>query len=181
MRNGLAILLLFVNALVLIGCSEYAQRTEKGSTEREIPEIDSLLDAFHQAAAAADFVTYFSFYTEQAIFTGTDATERWNKAEFMVYAKPYFDRGKAWSFQAVQRHITVHESGTIAWFDELLNTQMKVCRGSGVLIKSEGEWKIEQYILTMTVPNEVAGQVIQTKSLIEDTYLDSIAARTRQN
>lgn len=180
MHNWIVILLLLVNSL-LMGCSEHVSSTEKTVIEQEISEIDSLLDAFHQAAAEANFDTYFSFYNEQAIFTGTDATERWNKAEFMAYAKPYFDRGKAWNFTAVQRHITVHESGKIAWFDELLNTQMKVCRGSGVFIKLEGNWKIEQYILTMTVPNEVAGQVIQTKSLIEDAYLDSIAALTKQN
>jgi hypothetical protein len=36
-----------------------------------------------------------------------------------------------------------------AWFDELLNTQMKICRGSGVLVKKIGqEWKIKQYVLS---------------------------------
>jgi hypothetical protein len=33
-----------------------------------------------------------------AIFIGTDATENWNKMQFQAFAKPFFDRGKAWSF-----------------------------------------------------------------------------------
>jgi hypothetical protein len=37
-----------------------------------------------------------------------------------------------------------------AWFDELLNTQMKICRGSGVLVKIDGKWKIKHYVLSMT-------------------------------
>jgi hypothetical protein len=41
---------------------------------------------------------------------------------------------KAWSF-ALERHIYFDKTGKTAWFDELLNTQMKICRGSGVLVK----------------------------------------------
>jgi hypothetical protein len=29
-----------------------------------------------------------------------------------------------------------------AWFDELLDTQMKICRGSGILVKENKQWKI---------------------------------------
>jgi hypothetical protein len=45
-------------------------------------------------------------------------------------------------------------TGKTAWFDELLNTQMKICRGSGVLVKIGQEWKIKQYVLSMTIPND---------------------------
>jgi hypothetical protein len=41
----------------------------------------------------------------------------------------------------------------MAWFDEL-STQMKICRGSGVLVKIGNDWKIKHYVLSMTVPNE---------------------------
>jgi hypothetical protein len=33
-----------------------------------------------------------------------------------------------------------------AWFDELLNTQMKICRGSGVS-KVGNDWKIKHYVI----------------------------------
>jgi hypothetical protein len=68
--------------------------------------------------------------TEDAVFIGTDATENWGKPAFQEFAKPYFDKGKAWNFTVLERHIYFDQSKK-AWFDELLNTQMKICRGSG--------------------------------------------------
>jgi hypothetical protein len=76
--------------------------------------------------------------------------------QFQAFAKPFFDRGKAWSFKAIERHIYVDKSGKMAWFDEL-STQMKICRGSGVLVKIGNDWKIKHYVLSMTVPNENHG------------------------
>jgi hypothetical protein len=31
-------------------------------------------------------------------------------------------------------------------------TQMKICRGSGVVEKINGIWKVKQYVLSVTVP-----------------------------
>ncbi|MEM0931295.1 MAG: nuclear transport factor 2 family protein, partial [Bacteroidota bacterium] len=93
-------------------------------------EISTLLDAWHKAAADADFEAYFSKMTDDAVFIGTDATENWQNEEFKSYSKPYFDQGKAWSFTAVERNIYLDQSKKTAWFDELLDTQMKLCRGS---------------------------------------------------
>ncbi len=130
-----------------------------------------MLDSFNLAAAKADYKTYFSFYTADAIFTGTDATERWDKKAFMAWAKPIFDKGKAWDFNAIDRHIYFDKTGNLAWFDELLNTQMKICRGSGVLVKEGGAWKVQQYILSTTVPNEQLDSVIKMKSHMEDSII----------
>lgn len=137
-------------------------------------EINLILDNWHKAAAEANFANYFTAMTEESIFIGTDALEHWNKKEFMAYAKPHFDKGKAWSFTSLQRNIYFSKDGKTAWFDELLSTQMKLCRGSGVLTQENGIWKIEQYVLSMTVPNEVAAEVIKNKAPIEDALLDSL-------
>lgn len=130
-----------------------------------------MLDSLNTAAAQADFSRYFSFYADDAVFMGTDATERWNKKSFMEWSKPYFDRGKAWSFTAVKRNILFDESGKMAWFDELLDTQMKICRGSGVVVKKGNDWKIKQYVLSITIPNSVADSIISVKSAEEDSLL----------
>ena len=50
-----------------------------------------------------------------------------------------------------------------AWFDELLDTQMKLCRGSGVLQKIDGKWKIAHYVLSIAVPNENVAELISIK------------------
>ena len=92
----------------------------------------------------------------------------------MVWAKPYFDKGKAWNFTSLKRNITFSADGKYAWFDELLDTQMKICRGSGVLEKIGGKWKIRQYVLSMTVPNDVNDQVTAIKAPIEDALMTEL-------
>ena len=141
------------------------------NTVNEQKQIAAMLDSFNRAAARADFNKYFSYYTEDAIFTGTDATERWNKQGLMAYAKPYFEKGHGWDFTSIERHIYFDKTGTLAWFDELLNTQMKICRGSGVVIKQGKEWKVQQYILSTTIPNEQMDSVIKMKAPVEDPII----------
>src|SRR5690349_244610 len=40
--------------------------------------IHAVLDDWHRAAASADEARYFSHFTSDAIFLGTDKTERWD-------------------------------------------------------------------------------------------------------
>lgn len=136
--------------------------------------VNTVLDNLNEYAAKADFKNYFDLYAEESTFIGTDANEIWNKKEFMDYAKPHFDKGKAWSFTSLKRNIYFSNDGKYAWFDELLDTQMKICRGSGVLERTPKGWKIKQYVLSMTVPNDVAGEVIKTKSDIETKEIENL-------
>ena len=53
----------------------------------------------------------------------------------------------------MNRRVTVR--GETAWFEEDLETaNLGPARGSGVLVRSDGRWLIEQYVLSITVPNE---------------------------
>ena len=142
---------------------------EKLQTEKQ--NITVILDNWHKAATAADYETYFGAMSEESIFIGTDATENWNKKQFQAFSKPYFDKGKAWNFKAIERNIYFSENGKMVWFDELLSTQMKICRGSGVLVQENGQWKIKHYVLSMTVPNDNVDEVVKIKSVIEDKIL----------
>jgi hypothetical protein len=116
--------------------------------------INSFIDAWHLAAARADAKIFFGSIGENGIYIGTDATERWTKSEFVSFAKPYFEKGKAWDFKPYDRDLHVTNDGNYAWFSELLTTWMGVCRGSGVLRNTPEGWKIEQYHLSVTVPND---------------------------
>lgn len=153
--------------LILISFSGFAQTT----TSKDA--IHQLVDQWHKAASEANFKTYFELMTEDAVFIGTDANEYWNKQEFQNYAKPHFDKGKAWSFTALERHVYFDASGKTAWFDELLNTQMKICRGSGVLVKVGKQWKIKHYVLSMTIPNDSSKAVIAIKAPIEEVLIQN--------
>ena len=168
----LAILLLFFSCQQ----SEKSDKSLTGIVNQQ-KAIISILDSFNTSAANADYKAYFNFYTDDAIFTGTAATERWNKKEFMAWAKPYFDKKTTWHFTSLERHIYFNKTGTLAWFDELLNTQMKICRGSGVLIKQANGWKIMQYILSATIPNEVMDSVVKIKAPIEDKLIKKLLAK----
>ncbi|HET7785012.1 MAG TPA: nuclear transport factor 2 family protein [Myxococcales bacterium] len=111
------------------------------------------LDDFHDAAARADEERYFGHFAPGGVFLGTDARERWDVASFRAYAHPYFARGKAWSFRGVRRRVA--SQGDIAWFEEDLETQnLGPARGSGVMVRSGSRWLVEQYVLSVVVPNE---------------------------
>lgn len=144
------------------------------SFESDKVSINDFLNDWHKAASDANFDRYFGAMSTQSIYIGTDATENWNKEEFMAFAKPYFDRGKAWNFTALQRHIYFSKDGKTAWFDELLNTQMKICRGSGVVVKENNAWKIKHYVLSMTVPNDNTNEVVRIKAPIEDAFISKL-------
>jgi len=145
--------------------------------DKDKTAINQMLDDFNIAAAKADYKTYFDFFAEESTFIGTDATEVWDKKEFMVWAKPHFDKKKTWDFTSLKRNIHFAKDGKLAWFDELLDTQMKICRGSGVLEKINGVWKIKQYVLSMTVPNEIVDRVVDEKRVIEDALIDKLKAK----
>ena len=142
------------------------------NVENKKTEINTVLNNWHKAAANANYTDYFKVLTSDAIYIGTDATENWTKLEFEAFAKPYFDKGKAWSFTCLQRNIYFSNDKKTAWFNELLNTQMKICSGSGVLQYDKGNWKISHYVLSMTIPNEVSNEVIKIKSAIENPLIE---------
>lgn len=165
-------LVVILIGVVLFGCKS-SQSVNNSSDSK--PEINLILDNWHKAAAKANFDAYFNVLTEDAIYIGTDPTENWNKQEFIKFAKPYFDKGKAWNFSALDRNIYFSSDKKTAWFDELLNTQMKICRGSGVLVdEGNGNWKIKHYVLSMTIPNDNTDEVVKIKSLIEDKEIEKL-------
>lgn len=147
-----------------------------GAQQEDILAVDRLLTEWHQAAADADFEAYFGRMAPESVFIGTDASENWNKEEFMAFSKPYFDNGKAWSFSAVERHIYLSKDGRTAWFDELLDTWMQLCRGSGVAVRTEGGWKVAHYVLSLTIPNETVEGAIALKREKDSITLRSLRA-----
>lgn len=154
MRNVLALLA----SLMLL--APLARGAETGTPEEAIGHT---LDALHAAAAAADGERYFALFAPDAVFIGTDATERWTVEQFRRYALPLFARGTGWVYRPRERRITLAglPCNCIAWFDELLDSQSYgTSRGTGVLVRDEdGEWKIVQYALTFTMPNDLAEEL----------------------
>ena len=171
-KKHMKILLTVLVVVTLSGCKSIMENQSISKAN-----INATLNSWHKAAADANYNDYFSLMTDDAVFIGTDATENWDKKAFQAYSKPHFDKGKAWNFTALERHIYFDKTGKTAWFDELLNTQMKICRGSGVLVKIGTEWKIKQYVLSMTIPNENSNEVVKVKSTLEDALIQTLKSK----
>lgn len=135
-------------------------------------EVNTAIEQWHKAAADANFDAYFGLMTDDAIFIGTDPTENWGYKDFKAFSKPYFDKGKAWSFSTLERNIFA--DGSIAWFDELLDTHMGICRGSGVLQKTADGWKIKHYVLSMTIPNDNVSEIKKLKKEFDTKIINEI-------
>lgn len=132
------------------------------NTESKAEEhaIDELLNGFHAAAANSDFDDYFSRFARGGVFLGTDASERWNVKAFKDYAEPAFSTGKGWRYVVEDRNLESVPGLDVVWFDEILtNATLGRCRGTGVIVREEGDWKISHYSLTFLIPNDIAGSV----------------------
>lgn len=127
-----------------------------------VKKLNTLLDAWHEAAANANFEQYFGFMADDFYYLGTDPSERWSKEQFANFSKPYFDKGEAWSFTAFDRNFYFSPDHSVIWFDEKLNTWMEECRGSGVIVFEKltngehgyGGFKLKHYNLTVTIEND---------------------------
>ena len=128
------------------------------SADEQRASTDELLDGLHRDAHEGNFQTYFARYIPDAIFLGTDKTERWTIEEFKTYAKPAFADGHGWTYRVIERNW--EGDGDVRWFDEILfNEKLGHCRGTGIVKLIDNEWKIAHYSLTMLIPNEIAAEV----------------------
>jgi hypothetical protein len=155
MRLSLAILL-------LTGVIGILAPARASPADDAVAAISQTLDQLHAAAAKADGPTYFALFAPDAVFIGTDATERWPIAAFRDYATKRFSKGQGWTYVPRTRHVTVADipCHCVAWFDELLdNAAYGTSRGSGVLALTPAGWRIEQYVLTFPIPNDLAGDM----------------------
>ena len=141
---------------------------------REKEAIKTVLNNWHKAAGNSQFDAYFNLMTADAVYIGTDPTENWQLKEFKAFAKPYFDKGKGWNFTPLTRNVYFSPDKKTAWFDELLDTQMKICRGSGVLLLQNGEWKIAHYVLSIAIPNDDIDKVIEIKSVFDNNLTQKL-------
>lgn len=126
--------------------------------------LDTLLDRWHRAAATADSVAFFGTMSPEAVYLGTDRTERWTRDSMAHWAAPYFRRDTAWAFTPRERHWYFADDGRTAWFEEHLDSpHMGVVRGSGVVTRVPGNdahsdvgspWHLRHYNLALAVPNE---------------------------
>ena len=132
-------------------------------TEADASAIAAALDDWHQAASVGDGDRYFGHFTEDGVFLGTDAAERWTVDEFRAYATDAFADGHGWTMHPPRRAIVV--KGEYAFFDEDLDSEgLGPVRGSGVMLRTASGWAIAHYVLSFTIPNE---RVADLKAMLD--------------
>lgn len=144
---------------ILALCLFAAPAATVAQDSTSLAAVNSTLDHLHEAASKADGSRYFSLFTDDAIYIGTDAGERWTLKQFRAFAEPYFNRGTGWTYKPRSRNIVIADipCRCIAWFDELLDSESYgTSRGTGVLVLTGKSWKISQYALTFPIPNDLA-------------------------
>ena len=131
--------------------------------EAELDAVNSTLDDFHDAAAHGDKQRYLGHFTEDGVFLGTDEWERWPKhPEFTDYVGSRFKDGAGWNYKSVKRTVSFSASADIAWFDEVLfSEQNGRFRGTGVLTRESGTWKVAHYAMSFLILNENWEEVIE--------------------
>ncbi len=147
---------LIIGLLFIISFS-LAQTPSESDSLQKIA-VNEFIEDWHNNAAKAD-LAYFDKISDNGIYIGTDATELWTKDEFVIWSEKYFERGKAWTFTTIERNIYLSDDTDLAWFDELLNTGMGVCRASGIIQYKDDKWEILHYHLSLAVPNESIEEV----------------------
>lgn len=175
---GAALVAIIMSTLALsTGCAKASGRADRPAMKlprhfasREVLSdyvmVNLTLTMWHHAAANGDFERYFGSMTDDAVFLGTDRTERWVGAEFRDFARPYFDGVEAWTYERVERHVEIGpgDEPATAWADEVLwNEKYGCCRGTAVLVRDDAGpfgWRIAHYSLSFLIPNETAASVV---------------------
>lgn len=165
-------IILFCLILSCFSCNKNTINLEKENNIKL--EISDILDNWHKSATLYNHENYISAMSDDGVYIGTDASEIWTTTEFSKWSKPYFDKKHTWNFTKLKRNIYLDSQMQIAWFDELLETAMGICRGSGVLKRQDNKWKIKHYVLSTTVPNDLMRQVIDLKHQTDSSTMQKL-------
>jgi hypothetical protein len=117
----------------------------------------AVIDTLHQAGTAGDPSTFLELLAPGAVLLVPVGSERVEGESLQSFVAVHLSHSGAWGYRSNQRNIKLSPDGAVAWFNEsLLHDQLGPGWGSGVLIKTGGAWKIAQYHLTLTEPDEFA-------------------------
>lgn len=133
------------------------------SSQALVASLNAFIDEWHEDAATSR-LAYFDKIAPDGIYIGTDQTERWNRAEFRIWAAESFAKPSAWVFTPLHRNIFVAPNMDLAWFDEQLASAMGVLQASGIVRTSGEELAILHYQLSLTIPNNLVSEVIKLRA-----------------
>lgn len=117
--------------------------------------IDLLLNRHHDATVAKNAQALERVFSTDGYFIGTDDTEKWSREELMQKLR---ESESGWDLtDCRERQIYSHPEHTkvAVFFEVVRHEKYGLMRGSGVVVVEGGKWRILQYVLSFSVPNEV--------------------------
>ena len=78
---------------------------------RSTHAVENVLDNLHLYAAEAKSKAYMALFSKDAIFFGTDISERWPKDEFDTYATKRMATGTGWTYVMNERNVFFSDGG----------------------------------------------------------------------
>jgi hypothetical protein len=159
--NKLGLIALLVTSAVAFEVSAQETQPQAAQSKQQLPsdtqkQVDTLLDGLHSAATNADWAVYFNAYHQDAVFLGTDASERWSMEEFKRYA----NASKGWHYEVKKRSV-IQIDDVIVFDEQLHSPAYGKSRGTGALVLTPKGWKIAQYHLSFPIPNDKAKEITQ--------------------
>lgn len=121
----------------------------------ELQSIQRVLTAHLEAVATKNVDLLRNSFTPYALFVGTDDSERWSLdhlANILAGTKNGWDM-TACTSRTIQ---PTPLAGMVTFFETIVHEKYGPLRGSGLLVRgTDWEWRIAQYVLSFSVPNEV--------------------------
>lgn len=131
--------------------------------------ITALLNTHHRATATKNVAMLKNCFVPRGQFIGSDDSEHWPVEE---YADRLADTESGWDVtECLGRSIYAvgtNKPPSAFFFEIMRHAKYGVMRGSGVVVKEDGDWMIVQYVLSFSVPNKV----------VDDTNILELLAQT---
>jgi hypothetical protein len=123
------------------------------------PSAELPLNQHLQATATQNAELLRDSFTKDGTFIGTDDTEIWSIGAFIQLM---MDSKSGWKMECAVRTVAAIRGGPadVAVFYELVaHKEYGPMRGSGTIVRCpDGTWRIAQYVLSFSVPNQVVGK-----------------------
>ena len=72
--------------------------------------VESVLNDLHKYASEANSKKYIDLFASNAVFFGTDISERWHINEFNDYATKRMATGTGWTYTMKERNIILNDT-----------------------------------------------------------------------
>jgi uncharacterized protein (TIGR02246 family) len=155
-------IIIIVTLVLFFGCGPQANlKKEKAAVEKDIDQISQTIETEDM-----DTFSKLMAHDPNMVNFGTDATERWVGWDAMKASmEQQFAAFEDSKISTRDQVITVHDSGQVAWFSEVMDwstttqgqqVDLKGLRLTGVLEKRDGNWKFVQLHFSVPVSGQAA-------------------------